>query len=105
MSLAETLIEVWRQTLAEENKEVRLEDRAYRIKMTRSTKVRTLDFDYGEYTLTAIEQNPAKKSRWAKMAREGHKIVQFNYLGRFFANVCDAQLTRYGAWSDFGLPD
>lgn len=105
MTLAETLVSLWQQALAEENDEVRLEGRAYRVRRTRGQQVRTFDFDYGDYLLTALEQNPTKSSRWAKMARKGHKIMQFNYQGHFFANVVDGQLNRYGIWRDLGLPD
>ncbi len=105
MTLADTLISIWQQTLEEESGEVRLEDRAYRVKKTRSSHMRTLDFDYGDYLLTALEQNPSNYSRWSKMAKRGHKIMKFNYLGHFFGNVCDGKLNRYGIWTDLGLPD
>jgi len=105
MTLADTLISIWQQVMEEEAAEVKLESGSYRVKKTRSTHVKTLNFEYGEYLFTALEQNPEKKSRWAKMAKRGHKIMQFNYLGHFFGNVVDGKLTKFSAWGDLELPE
>ncbi len=105
MTLSETLVSVWQQVLAEERQAVELEGERYRVGRTRSRKLCTVDFSFGEYTLTGIEQNPETGSRWALLARKGKRIMQFNYTGRYFANVCDGRLTRYPAWKDLDLPD
>ncbi len=108
MTLAETMIEVYRQVMAAENgppKEVELDGRTFRVRRTRSTEVYAVDFSFGEHELTGIEQNPAKKSRWAKKAREGARIMQFLCQSQFIANVCDGRLNRYGMWKDLNLPE
>lgn len=105
MSLAETLIAVWQQTLAEVKPEISMGGETYRVGRTRSRGLRTVTFDYGDWQLTGIEQNPEKSSRWAMLARKGKRIVQFKCQERFIANVCDGRLTRYPAWKEIGLPD
>jgi hypothetical protein len=52
-----------------------------------------------------IEQNPATKSRWAALAREGSRIMQFRCQGRYVANVCEGKLLRYPAWTALALPE
>ena len=105
MTLAETLISIWQQVLAEGKDSVEVEGQNYRVGRTRSRKLRTVDFNFGLALLTAIEQNPQTKSRWAAMARKGKRIMQFSCEGRYFANVVEGQLTRYPAWKDLDLPD
>ena len=43
----------------------------------------------------AIEQNPATGSEWAKLAREGHKVVQFKQNGRYVAVSVDGKVQPY----------
>jgi hypothetical protein len=46
----------------------------------------------------AIEQNPEKPSRWGKLAREGHRVVQFRDLEtqKYIAVVVDEKVMEYG---------
>jgi len=46
--------------------------------------------------LRGLEQNPNTKSRWAQLAREGKKIMQFLNEGRYIANVIDGKAQFYG---------
>ncbi|MBI2956584.1 MAG: hypothetical protein HYY26_04655 [Acidobacteria bacterium] len=103
MTLAETLIAVWQQVLAEGKTAVELEGRRYPVGHTRARKLRTVDFSYGTHRLAAIEQNPETKSRWAALARKGKRILQFNCEGRYIGNVCEGRLMRYPAWKDLRL--
>lgn len=105
MTLAETLIAVWQQVLAEEKKDVRLEGQTCRVGKTRGRRLRTLDFGYGDFRLTGIEQNPETSSRWAQMARKGKRVMQFSCQGRYIGNVVEGRLTRYGSWHHMGLPE
>jgi len=45
----------------------------------------------------AIEQNPEKPSRWGKLAREGHRVVQVRDLTsqKYVAAVVDGKVTEY----------
>lgn len=104
MTLAETVISVWQQVLAEERATVELEGQSYRVGRTRSRKLRTVEFGYGAHELVGIEQNPDTRSRWARQARQGKRILQFSCEGRYVGNVMEGRLTRYPAWADLGLP-
>ena len=42
-----------------------------------------------------IEQNPKTKSRWARLARSGKKVMQFIQDGRYVAVVADGKVTLY----------
>jgi len=52
-----------------------------------------------------IEQNPKTASRWAELARQGNRIMQFRCSGRYVANVCEGKLLRYPAWKALELPE
>jgi hypothetical protein len=105
MTLGETLIEVWQQVLVEGKTRVELADKSYPVTTTRARKLRTVRFDYDSYRLDGIEQNPETGSRWALLAREGKRIMQFSVERRYIGNVSEGQLTRYPAWHGLGLPE
>ena len=71
--------------------------RKSRVSRTGTRRFRTAHFiiDGNEYQ--AIEQNPDKPSRWGKLAREGHRVVQFRDLasGKYIAAVSDDKVTEY----------
>ena len=52
--------------------------------------------DGREYQM--IEQNPEKPSRWGKLARDGHRVVQVRdvELGKYVAAVVDGKVREYG---------
>lgn len=103
MTLPETLLAVWRQVLVEEKTEIELAGEVCRVRKTRSKKLRTVEFNYGEHCLTGIEQNPETKSRWAALARRGRRLMQFSCQGRYIGNVVEGRLTHYPAWHDLRL--
>ncbi len=105
MTLGETAISVWKQVLVEERPVVELEGNAYPVGSTRSKKLRTVRFTYGPYHLDGIEQNPATNSRWAALAREGKRVMQFSCERRYIGCVHEASLTRYPAWFAMRLPE
>jgi len=105
MTLGETLISVWRQSLAEGRQEVDLEGRHHSVGLFRAEKLRNVEFSYGELSIIGIEQNPATNSRWAGLARQGNRIMQFRCKGRYVANVCEGKLLRCPAWKGMGLPE
>jgi len=49
----------------------------------------------GASSSAVAEQNPETKSRWAQLAREGKKVMQFLSGGRYVANVVDGKATVY----------
>ena len=105
MMLGETLIEVWRQVLGEGRPRVELEGKSYPVTTTRAKKLRTVRFDYVPYHIDGIEQNPETGSRWALLAREGKRVMQFSLGRRYIGNVSEGELTRYPAWLALELPE
>lgn len=104
-TLGGALVEVWRQVLAEGAPALELEGQRRRIERTRSMGLRTVAFEFQGAVLEAIEQNPHTASRWAKLAQEGKRILQFRSRGRYVANVCEGILLRYPAWKAQQLPE
>lgn len=48
--------------------------------------------------LIAIQQNPNTKSKWAELAREGKKVVQFrDAAGKYVAVSVDGRVIPYGS--------
>ncbi len=105
MTLEEALISVWRQALVEGRKSVELGGESYPVTATRAKKLRTVRFTSGPHSLDGIEQNPATASRWAALARQGKRIMQFSCNGRYVGNVCEGKLLRYPAWRSLELPE
>ena len=92
MSLEEALISVWQQAFAENAKTVTLDDVSYPIRRTSRSKLREVDFKFGDTTFRGVEQNPSTNSRWAKLAREGKKVMQFLTDRRYIAGSPTAKL-------------
>jgi hypothetical protein len=105
MTLAETLVSVWQQVLADDRRSVELDSRTLPVGQTRSRRLRTVDFEYAGHRITGIEQNPDTASKWAALARQGQRVMQFSCDGRYFANVAECKLLRYSAWAALELPD
>jgi hypothetical protein len=105
MTLGDTLISVWRQALEEAREVVELEGERFPVKVTRAKKLRTVEFRFGAQRLDGIEQNPQTGSRWAELARQGKRIMQFSVNRRYVGNVCEGKLLRYPAWRSLDLPE
>lgn len=99
ISFEETLIEVWRQAFAGSAKTVALGTERYPILRTSKRKLRQVDFVFDGKEIRGLEQNPDTKSRWAAMARDGSKVMQFLIEGRYVANVVDGKVTLYSRGS------
>ncbi|HTS06700.1 MAG TPA: hypothetical protein VMP68_14050 [Candidatus Eisenbacteria bacterium] len=78
--------------------EVSVGGKMSRVTRTGSRKFRTVRFVMDGVEYQGIEQNPEKPSRWGKLAREGHRVVQFRDLGsgKYVAAVVDGKVTEYG---------
>src|SRR6185369_12590125 len=90
------LISVWQQTLVQNAKTVKLGDKHFFVKRTSRHRFRQVDFKFEGEGLRGLEQNPETSSRWAKLAREGKKVMQFLREGRYVAVVVDGQVFTYG---------
>ena|SRR5690242_3911305 len=95
-SFEQVLIEVWRQTLVENLKAVKVGGESYPVRRTAKRGLRQVDFVLDGTEIRGLEQNPDTKSRWAQLARSGKKVMQFLSGGRYVANVVDGKVTRYG---------
>ena len=102
--LGDVLLAIWRQVLVEGRERVELGDQSLQVGRTRAQGLRTVALEFREFHLEGIEQNPRTSSRWAKLAQEGKRIMQFSYRGRYVGNVCEGSLLRYPSWKGAGLP-
>src|SRR5579863_5260585 len=105
MTFGQTLISVWQQSLADGQESVDLGHESYPVTVFRAKKLRSVNFRFGELDIIGIEQNPKTGSRWAVLARDGKRIMQFRCKGRYVANVCEGKVLRYPAWTGLALPD
>ena len=103
--MSETLSAVWQQVMVEKKRSVELGEQAYPVRKTRGKGLRAVEFDHEGRRITGIEQNPRTASRWAEMARQGKRIMQFSFQGRYVGNVSEGKLVRYPTWSALGLPE
>ncbi|HTS36680.1 MAG TPA: hypothetical protein VMH04_13480 [Candidatus Solibacter sp.] len=78
--------------------EVEVGEVASRVDRTGSRRFRTVRFRMEGRDYQAIEQNPEKPSRWGKLAREGHRVVQFRDVesGKYVAVAVDDRVMEYG---------
>lgn len=95
MSREEALIAVWRQVMVDNAKTVKVDDESYSVRRTSRSKLREVDVKVEGKVLRAVEQNPSTSSRWAKLAKEGKKVMQFLENGRYFAVVVDGKVILY----------
>ena len=96
VSLEEFLISLWRQALIENARTVTLDGRRYPVRRTTRSRLREVDFEFDGQMLRGLEQNPNTNSRWAQLAREGKKVMQFLNGGKYIANVVDGKVKFYG---------
>ena len=80
--LESTLLSVWQQALVDKKKSVEVDGETYSVRQTAKSKLRQVDFRFEDRELRGLEQNPGTKSRWAKLAREGKRVMQFLEQGK-----------------------
>lgn len=95
-NLEAILISVWQQALVDEAATVKLGAQSFRVQKTSRSKLREVDFEWEGEKLRGLEQNPDTRSNWAKLAREGKKVMQFLRVGKYVANVVDGKVRFYG---------
>ncbi len=71
--------------------------RKFRVTRTGGQRLRTVRFLMDGKEYQAIEQNPEKPSRWGKIARDGHRVVQFRDLDsqKYVAVAVDQKVQEY----------
>jgi hypothetical protein len=77
---------------------VALPGQAVRVRKTSRQRLKAVRFQMNGREYEAIEQNPEKPSRWGKLAREGHAVVQFRDVlsGKYVAAAVDGKVRVYG---------
>ena|SRR5205823_2532131 len=95
-SLEETLVSVWQQTLVENARSVKLENLSFPVRRTSHSRLREVEFQFEGHELRGLEQNPETASRWAQVARQGKKVMQFLQQRRYIAVVVDGKIQFYG---------
>jgi len=81
-----------------EREQVTVGDKKVRVGRTSYQRLRTVKFEMNGREYQAIEQNADKPSRWGKLAREGHRVVQFRdaQTGKYVAVAVDGEVKEYG---------
>jgi len=77
--------------------EVTIREKSVPVTRTSYQRLKTMRFEMGGQQYQAIEQNPDKPSRWGKLAREGHRVVQFRDVatGKYVAVAVDEEVKEY----------
>jgi len=78
--------------------QVTVAGKSWLVTRTSSSRLKTVRFQMNGRDCQAIEQNPEKPSRWGKLAREGHQVVQFRDVatGKYVAVAVDGEVKVYG---------
>jgi len=96
-AIDEAFLSVWRQALVEHKKIISVGDVTFSVRRTTKNRLAQIDFEVDGVEFRGLEQNPQTKSRWAKMAREGAKVMQFLRAGRYVGVVADGVLKHYSS--------
>jgi hypothetical protein len=94
-NLEDMLISVWRQALVDSAKVVNVCGQSFPVQRTSRSGLREVNFECEGQRLRGLEQNPNTTSNWARLAREGKKVMQFLSDGRYVANVVDGKVRFY----------
>jgi hypothetical protein len=76
---------------------VTIQGKTVPVTRTSYQRLKTMRFEMGGRPYQAIEQNPDKPSRWGKLAREGHHVVQFRDVvtGKYVAVAVGGEVKEY----------
>ena len=96
-AIDDAFLSVWRQALVEHKKIVSVGDATFSVRRTTKNRLAQIDFEADGVEFRGLEQNPQTKSRWAKMARDGAKVMQFLRAGRYVGVVADGVLKHYSS--------
>jgi hypothetical protein len=92
---AALLSSVARQLMS--RRRIKIGDETLPVHRTSRQYLKTVNFTMHGREYMAVEQNCAKPSYWAKLARAGHEVVQFIDLatGRFVGVAVDGAIKEY----------
>jgi hypothetical protein len=71
--------------------------RKLKVEWVGHLRLRMARFQMGGREFQAIEQNPEKPSNWGKLARQGHRVVQFRDVesNKYVAVAVDGKIKSY----------
>lgn len=95
MEFDEALISVWKQALVDKLSSVEVDHKKVPVRTTAKRKLKQIDFVFDGRDIRGLEQNPDTKSRWAKAARDGKKVMQFLENYKYIAVVVDGEVKTY----------
>lgn len=77
---------------------ITIDEQKFPIERVGRSHLRMAQFMLNGRLFEAIEQNPEKPSRWGKLARAKHQVVQFRdvKLGKYVAVSVDGKVIEYG---------
>jgi hypothetical protein len=80
-----------------EREQVALDDKSIPVGRTSYQRLRSVTFKMNGREYQAIEQNAEKPSQWGRLAREGHRVVQFRdgVTGKYVAVAVDGEVKEY----------
>jgi hypothetical protein len=80
-----------------EREQVALDDKSIPVGRTSYQRLRSVTFKMNGHEYQAIEQNAEKPSQWGRLAREGHRVVQFRdgVTGKYVAVAVDGEVKEY----------
>ena len=90
------IISVWKQSLVESARSVKVGSDSYSVRRTAKSKLAQVDFEFQGEQFRGLEQNPKTQSRWALLASKGEKVMQFLQSGRYLAVVHGGKIFTYG---------
>jgi hypothetical protein len=93
----EAFLSVSRQALLGKKRIVAVGNSTFSVGRTAKHRLAQVDFEVEGVEFRGLEQNPQTKSRWAKMSREGAKVMQFLRAGRYVSVVADGVLKHYSS--------
>jgi hypothetical protein len=96
-AIDDAFLSVWRQALVEEKKIITVGNPTFSVRRTTKNHLAQIDFELAGVEFRGLEQNPQTRSRWAKMAREGAKVMQFLRARRYVGVVADGVLKHYNS--------
>jgi hypothetical protein len=76
-AIDDAFLSVWRQALLEQKIIMTVDGATFSLRHTAKNGLAQVDFEVNGLEFRGLEQNPQTKSRLAKLARDGAKVMQF----------------------------
>lgn len=89
----EEIAELVFSTIFSDEKSVNIDGKDYPVKRTSGKRLRYIDVKIGDNGYRCMEQNPDKGSHWAKLAKQGEKIMWIFKDWKYHARVMNGKFT------------